>query len=646
MARNSLFGALDLSHKPKRNGFDKSFNHKFTAQIGQLLCPMHMVAMPSGKYRIQTVHDTQTPPVNTASYVQFTEYFDFFAVPLRVLFKDAGNILVDNQQNPTLATSPYANKRVGVDLPQISMQDIWRYRVTSEAGHGQPGYITRLSSELNAFGFNRGALAVKHLGMLGYGYVSFADWESFYLSDSGGTADDKNPTPFVGQDRVALFPLLAYQKIYYDFYRNSQWEDNQPYNYNVDYLGENPFVQLNTSDRNVYGDYWDNPTMFDIRYSNYPKDLFFGVLPESQFGDTATVEATSSNVDDAGILVKSSPLRYYSSLDSENPLGGENGEVANATTTGASLSDTTAYLSSDNSTFFGNLYNSSYLKVDNTEALKGLLGSLSAKFDILELRKAKAVQKYREILGTGDFGYRDRIRKIFGIKVPDYMGEQCIYLGGTSNNVSVRPIVNQNLTGSNDAVRRGTVEANGATGSIEFEAKEDCILMCIYHVNPKIDYNLNAFHFDVTKITADDYANPVFDQLGFQELPLQYLNIARDTSPLADDVTTKFLGYTTRYFDYKTSVDMTSGAFKDSLKTEGWIAPLDMDYLRSFRVSNGSSYDFRLNMNFFKVNPNLIDGVFSVDASDSPNTDQFRVNATFNIHAVLPLDYLGVPNNY
>ena len=36
--------------------------------------------------------------------------------------------------------------------------------------------------------------------------------------------------------------------------------------------------------------YWNNPTMFDLAYASYPKDLFFGLLPDSQYGDTAVVD--------------------------------------------------------------------------------------------------------------------------------------------------------------------------------------------------------------------------------------------------------------------------------------------------------------------------------------------------------------------
>ena len=40
---------------------------------------------------------------------------------------------------------------------------------------------------------------------------------------------------FSNNNAVSLFPLLAYQKIYQDFFRWSQWENADPTSYNVDY---------------------------------------------------------------------------------------------------------------------------------------------------------------------------------------------------------------------------------------------------------------------------------------------------------------------------------------------------------------------------------------------------------------------------
>ena len=69
---------------------------------------------------------------------------------------------------------------------------------------------------------------------------------------------------------------------------------------------------LNLSGRNTWliliiPDYWDGksqlnlaPEMFQLRYANYPKDYFMGILPSSQYGSVAVLP---SSYDVAGAAI-------------------------------------------------------------------------------------------------------------------------------------------------------------------------------------------------------------------------------------------------------------------------------------------------------------------------------------------------------
>ena len=76
-----------------------------------------------------------------------------------------------------------------------------------------------------------------------------------------------------------LLPLFAYQKIYYDFFSCSQWEKHLAYAYNVDYWNGKSVLTL-------------APEMLQLRYANYPKDYFMGILPSSQYGAVAVLPST------------------------------------------------------------------------------------------------------------------------------------------------------------------------------------------------------------------------------------------------------------------------------------------------------------------------------------------------------------------
>ena len=89
-------------------------------------------------------------------------------------------------------------------------------------------------------------------------------------------SDANNPLVYHISQVVNLLPLLAYQKVYYDFFSNSQWEKHLAYSYNVDYW--NGTSQLAGV-----------PDMLKLRYSNYPKDYFMCILPNSQYGSVAVM---------------------------------------------------------------------------------------------------------------------------------------------------------------------------------------------------------------------------------------------------------------------------------------------------------------------------------------------------------------------
>ena len=119
--------------------------------------------------------------------------------------------------------------------------------------------------------------ASKILDMLGYGsFLASSNPAKAAITKSylgkENVADADNPLIYSSSQVVNLLPLLAYQKIYYDFFSDSQWEKHLAYSYNVDYWTGKSQLSL-------------APEMLQLRYANYPKDYFMGVLPNSQYGN-------------------------------------------------------------------------------------------------------------------------------------------------------------------------------------------------------------------------------------------------------------------------------------------------------------------------------------------------------------------------
>ena len=141
------------------------------------------------------------------------------------------------------------------------------------------------------FGFFRSDLSYKLLSYLGYGNFikdRVSQGNRWWSTSLVFSPSSNYSQVYVQNSYVNLFPLLAYQKIYQDFFRWSQWEKTNPSSYNVDYFtGVTP--SLISSMPSSSSDYWKSDTMFDLKYCNWNKDMLMGVLPNSQFGDVAVL---------------------------------------------------------------------------------------------------------------------------------------------------------------------------------------------------------------------------------------------------------------------------------------------------------------------------------------------------------------------
>lgn len=597
---NKLFKDIEVRNSVSRNGFDLTFSHDFTAKCGELLPLFHRTLMPGDKIRIRLNSFTRTSPVETAAFTSINEYFDFFFVPYRLLGKQIPHILSQDKDNPVIAQSPIMNYNIGTGLPFIKLNTL-RGNTNSV-----PQY---LNTKTNEFGFYRAILSGKLLNHLGYFWQSTKGLKEFAgITEEGGNS--LVPSVYYSSNlNVSLLPLASYQKICYDYYRMTQWENNVPYNYNFDYLPQGGQYNLPSS---ANASYWNNRTMFDMVYANYPKDLFFGLLPDSQYGDTAVVDVDIDNgTNPYAPIVDSDGVEVLVGASD----GGNKWQHNITSGTDTSLSGPLS----------ANLTNN--------------LNSLKASFDILEFRKARFAQHYREIIGTGRKSMKALIEKIYNVSVPKTLTDECYYLGGHSNLIKISEVQNTNLIGDNQADLKGKGVGSSNGDLIEFEADEYGCIMCIYHAAPEIKFALNSAHFDILKTSVDDFANPLFDNLGLQEFPVYYL----DNTNINNVSQTPFIGWTTRYFDYKTSIDMINGDFRESLSN--WVAPLTPQYLFEYDGTNENRPGIVIDYRFFKVNPKILNPIFLTQANSYINTDQLRVNCNFSINAVRPLSYLGIPRD-
>lgn len=619
-----------LRNKVSRNGFDLSRKNLFTAKVSEALPVACIECIPGDTYNIDMAWFTRTQPVNTAAYTRMREYYDWYFVPTNLLWNKFNTFVTQMTDNNQKATSINGNVKLTEEHPYMTFSQVATYINTSNA-----------DSKTNFFGFNRAELTCKLLHYLDYGDFSG------YLS--GRPSAD---APFTNA-KLNPFPLLAYQKIYQDFIRDSQWEKAYAPASNIDYIsGAEGTLNLPISEID-----YDSENMFDLRYYNWNKDYFMGLLPNAQYGDASLVDSTSYldsstfNLPDVNTLglkfkVYNDNTSLYQNYPQDMVVPENSSDVDGAWDVYFGSNDSNNYASNRkvfqylDKTDIQNLR--TRLGLDSSSLAQSLSSSdLRSTFTILALRQAEAKQKWAEITQSQQQDYKSQIEAHFDVSVSDAYSDRCKYVGGVSGNIDIDPVVNQNLADDNAADIAGRGQG-GARGSINFSTKVHGYLMCIYHAAPVLDYALDGIKRQNLKTTVYDYAIPEFDATGMVSVPLVELTTSyTPASGVNPDET--LLGYAPRYVDYKTSYDLVHGGFFNG-GLDSWVAPVDKNYISEYLTNMGAAVaNGAFNYHFFKIPPSVLNPIFGVNVDSSVSTDQLLINCSMDIKSVRNLDRNGLP---
>ena len=576
----SDFNPLDRAKiSTHRSSFDLSSKKLFTAKVGEILPCFWQIAIPGTKYRISSDWFTRTVPVNTAAYTRIKEYYDFYAVPLRLISRALPQAFTQMSDYMTIASSPTTNKPVLTSVPNVSLNILNLFFQTANAGD-QPN--TRDDAGLPiVYG------SCKLLDLLGYGSLiassnaaKAAITQKYLGVDNLGDAD--NPLVYQDSQIVNALPFLAYQKIYYDFFSNPQWEKHKAYAYNVDYWSGTGQISLVTD-------------MVQLRYANYPKDYFMGMLPSSQYGSVAVLPSSLSS------SFASNKVLSYASGSS---LSSINVPASSTSVVSSSTSDVLRY------------------------------ATLNSDLSALSIRATEYLQRWKEVVQFASKDYSDQMAAQFGIKAPEYMGNHAHYIGGWSSVININEVVNTNLdTDSSQASIAGKGISSNSGHTLTYDCgAEHQVIMCVYHAVPMLDWNLTGQSPQLTVTAISDFPQPAFDQLGMQSVPA--LNLQNNPGRKVSGA----LGYNLRYWQWKSNIDTVHSGFRAGAAYQSWTAPLDG--LQVLTSSGAWSYQS------MKVRPQQLNSIF-VPQIDSANCsvafDQLLCNVNFQVYAVQNLDRNGLP---
>ena len=662
---SNIMGFHSIKNKAHFNTFNLDRRNLFTAKIGQLLPIFCEEVIPGDEIKINMQHFSRSMPVQTAAFTRLKENIQFFFVPYTSLwsfYRDAMKNVPTNQAglpNTMRAQSAFDSTELSSALPSFSTKafyDWFKYSASkfkdSKANNVGGSHALRVAES---------ARLLQSLGYGNYTTISkiYRDSEiapTKLMLEGTQISGVSTPTTDTGV-RVSPFRLLAYHKIANDFYRYAKWEEYVAPSCNVDYLNQSS-PKMDSYLGQAAFDSWTsaentiNSYLFDMEYSRLPLDRFNGGLPKAQFGDESVVNLGAGDLSitkDTFLYPKDPSQSWVPALNTSNHQLRVVPETKNTNFVPLGYNSDSKVLSSDNPKGF-DIPTQSSVKVLTGSEISGksivtdvsTTGS-SSDLSIIALRRATALQRYKEIQECNDSDFCSQIEAHFGVR-PNSHGTKSKFLGGYSAVFDINPQINQNLTGDNVANIQAAPTATG-NGSCRFKVADDYgIVMGIYRITPQLDYAEVGLDSRNLMVDASDYPIPELDSIGMDTLKINSL-VVKDY-PINGNanlggVNTSY-AYAPRYLDFKLSFDRFSGAFLSTLRT--WVTGQQLETLEKYITNTavGGSYGNFI-YNLLYCPPKLCANVFINNAYDGIDNDQFMIGSFIGCSIKRKLSVYGLP---
>jgi hypothetical protein len=657
---STIMGFHSIKNKAHTNTFNLDRRNLFTAKIGQLLPIFCEEVIPGDEIHINMQHFSRSMPVQTAAFTRLKENIQFFFVPYTSLwsfYRDAMKNVPTNQAglaNTMRAQSPSDSTPLSSELPSFSSYEIYKwFRYLSEKF---------ADSGVNNVGGShalRVSESARLLQSLGYGnfttiskiYRDNEEKPTTLMLDGKPISGVEAPNTDTGV-RVSPFRLLAYHKIANDFYRYAKWEEYCAPACNVDYLPQSA-PKMDSYLGTAAFDSWTsvdntlNSYLFDMEYSRLPLDRFNGGLPKAQFGDESVVNLQQSTSKDVALRFSSRGQAqggYGVVVDTQDGTNPPNTQYSFTRS-----SDTPLPVDEKFGFGSGAVYTNFNLAGSNPNNVVGFVGTLdnpsasASELSIIALRRATALQRYKEIQECNDTDFCSQIEAHFGVR-PNSHGTKSKFLGGYSSVFDINPQINQNLAGGNVASIQAAPSSSSG-GKCSFKVADDYgIIMGIYRITPQLDYADCGLDSRNLMVDASDYPIPELDSIGMDTLKVNSL-VVKDYPINGNNdlggLNTSY-AYAPRYLDFKLSFDRFSGAFLSNLKT--WVTGQQMDVL--MKAASSAPVGGSLGQFIYKLlycPPKLCANVFVNNAFDGIDNDQFMIGSFIGCSVKRKLSVYGLP---
>lgn len=544
--------------KLPRYGHPMDFRVDFTSSVGQLLPVLEDVLSPGEKVHIQANLFQRTSELTSKANADVINHLEYFFVPFTKIMT-----LFDSwiyQIDDISTTFDYSKDYLG-NLPYMNSDLIaYLYSQVSDSPYGT-GF------DSSAFGMIRLFDMFQNLGQSLFTSIVF-DSQSFNYLDL--FADD-----YVNRIAIPLYYFAAYQAIYYDYYRNSLLEPNDPRAYNLDRFYSSDFNHSTTASENTFSSEIVGLSchpLFTLRYRSWVHDYFTSAIPSPLQNNMSMLNAGGQN----GASVLSSAVNQwlvnngYSSITNSNSPYTTDDKFATAVQTTA------------------NAYQL------NTAAVRTMF----------------AVEKLNEITRRAGKHYDDQTLAHFGFKVPTGISGECYYLGDHKSQLHIGEVISPSTTEGSAAGEITGIGWSNLDGNkpIEFTAPCHGILMAIFSAEPKTTYAASAIPKDMMLLQREDFPMPETDNLGMQPM-FGY------EQRLVSTGLTSVLWWQYRFQEFKLKPSRSLAGF--GYRFNSFLSASGDDIILDPKYSVGSEYNWNLqrdimdslNVSNFLIRPNSLNSI-------------------------------------
>lgn len=578
---------------------------------------LNIPTVPGGKYEIRTADLIRAIPMVTSPFLRAKQHIDLWFVPYNLLWSRFNEFMVDKDEKLSSALKDRDY------LPHFHLKELLDTIAVRQTDKDIVGQDYRTG-------------AYRLLDALGY-----PTYKYFF----GGSMTDEE-----ADKAVNPFPLLAYNYIWYTEYRQQYYDNGThlyssssilaPELYNVDTL------RCNTEDTaDLIRSHIDMVPMCQMRYRCWKKDLFTGLMPSTQFGNVSQLPIADS------ILIQN---RVFTDQDIN---GGDTDEatfgqylVSNSDdgrwrrSGGQQLVDQQSIISDSANRLYQSGSGASGISHDHATRVSHLGVESRAQstggLDVLALRKAEAVQIWREnALRAGNY-IEDNFEAHYGVKPKSHMYHHAVPIGSIDAPLNIGDIDSHAQAGDGVNQQLADVAGKGISslgkGKFNFQTNEFGVILGLVSMLPETEYMSTGIKRENQYLEREDFYIPEYAKIGLQPVDSStfYFGGTRSVN----------LGYAPRDYGYKQQLDMVHlDFFNGGIGTNGvfrsWTSPKYDVYDSLAAIAQGGIQAMPLSCLY--VNPKIFDVNFSVGVA---NSRQFQVDYYFDVDGIQPMPVTGMPS--